>query len=227
MAKATTLNRAGAKLLKASASAKPDFASIGERLGKGIVSNAAAVEQLKADFQAKLENIGTPLMTLMRQLGGEATGATKEIWDAEIYPAFLKACDRAKSPNDHKYRNAFLAFANGIECPKDVKSVQVFGGGAARDGLIAAGIIQESKAGRKEGSTSKEGGPSKSVAEQEAKAIKTLSVDGRLEAFAAIFPGDKKTRNSRVNFLALVVEHDPDGKLFDAMLRDLVRTLGE
>lgn len=217
MAKAINLNKSGARVLKAKAPATPDYASIGRQLADGALGLSKTIAGIRADADAAIGRAKSGVFNFLQELATQVPGLTFETFKAEIEPAFLEAAGLERlNGNLSGYRNALIGFANGIECPEDCAgNAQKYGAHAKRT-LDAKGASKPSKAGRKAGSAS-----ASQDAAKEAKTIKSLSVDGRIAAFASIFPGDKKTMANRIAWLAAIVEGDADAKLLDKVLRDL------
>lgn len=219
MAKATTLNKAGAKAAKVPTKAAMSWDAIGEAIGEAILTKRRARKQADDDHAALVASLESPVFDLLKSLADEVRGIDQETFVEKIQPAMLKALGKDKMDgNMTKYRHAFIGLSNGLVPGKDDTNAQVWGDKVAKPAMIKAGKIKASKAGRTQGSSS----PSKDAA-AEIKKVKALSADARIVGFAAIFPGDSKTQAARVNFLSAIVEGDPDAKLFDKLIADLAR----
>jgi len=152
--KATTLNRSTIR-----ATAKPDYAAIGKSFGEAVLAKQNGDKLIDANAVKQKEQLAAPLFDLIRTYGTSCKGITAAQFAEHIQPAWLAAMGQDKfSPNLTKYRNAFLGFAHGIECPKGMNNAQHYASEIAQPALIEMGVIKPSNAGRKAGKANEKKG---------------------------------------------------------------------
>jgi hypothetical protein len=206
--KATTLNKSG------KSAAKSDLAALGRSLVDAAHNVAQAKKALEADYLAKRGTVEAPLLTLLRTKASEHIGMTAATYDKEVHPAVIARYTdlgyKMAKAEAAKLKVAFLAFCHGVEPSKDTATnVQKFVNVEARKELGAKGVIKYTP----------KGAAGKTKAAPEKKAA-TPAV-----ALTKMFDGDKVARKWRADAIEAILAHDPQAKLFDAMLSDLLDTL--
>lgn len=206
--KATTLNKSG------KSAAKSDLAALGKSLVDAAHSVAQAKKALEAEYIAKRGTVEAPLLTLLRAKAAEHAGMEAVTYDKEVHPAVVARYEalgyKMAKAEASKLKVAFLAFCHGVEPTEaTATNVQKFVNVEARKELGAKGVINYKAKGA--------AGKTKAAPEKKA-ATPAVSL-------AKCFEGDKVARTWRANAIEAILAHDPQAKLFDKMLSDMLDTL--
>lgn len=204
MAKATTLKASG---LKAKA-------SLGTILADAFHTSKASRAAAEDDFKAKLGTIESAWITLLKGKASEHENMTAAEYDATVHPDVCKRLESLgyKVPRvvASQVKVAFLAFCHGVEVkPEYATNFQKFVNNQARPELGEMKVIKHTPKG----------------ASGKTKVASKKAAPGPVDLFANLFKGDKVARAWRAEALRAIVNADPQGKLFDSMLGDILDTL--
>lgn len=200
--KATRLNKSGAKVV-----------DLGASLADAFHSRNAAVKTARDDLLSKLGNVEAHWITLLRAKAAEHAGMTAKDYDANVHPSVITRLEalgyKMAKAEASKVKVAFLAFCHGVEVkPEHASNFQNFVNKQARAELGSLGVINH-----------KPKGPAGQTK------VTKKAAPGPVDLFAHLFKGDKVAKAWRVEALRAIVSRDPQGKLFDSMLGDMLDTL--
>lgn len=202
--KAATVNKSGVKRSN----------DLGADLAEAFHSSKQARIAAHADLQSKLGTIEAAWITLLREKAAAHENMTAKEYDATVHPGVIARLEslgyKMARAVASQVKVAFLAFCHGVEVkPEYASNFQNFVNKQARPELGALEVIKHTPKGA--------AGQTKVAAKKPAP--------GPVDLFANLFKGDKVAKAWRIEALRAVVNADPQGKLFDSMLSDMLDTL--
>jgi len=186
-------------------------AKLGTELANAFDASRNARGAAEETFKAKLGEIESSWITLLKAKASEHENMTAAEYDATVHPDVIARLEaigyKMARAVASQVKVAFLAFCHGVEVKDEFKSnFQNFVNKQARAELGALKVIKHTPKGPKTPT---------------AKAETPTAID----AFASLFKGDKAAKTWRRDALRAIAKADPAAKLFDAMLSDILDTL--
>lgn len=201
--KASTINKSGVKA-----------ENLGTVLADAFHQSKGARKAAQDELTAKLGTIEAAWITLLRTQAAKHESMTAKQYDETVHPGVIARLEtlgyKMAKAVASQVKVAFLAFCHGVEVkPEYASNFQHFVNKQARPELGEKGVIKHTPKGP--------AGKTKAV---------TKAAPTPVDLFANLFKGDKVARAWRVEALKAIVKGDANAKLFDAMLGDILDTLG-
>lgn len=189
-------------------------AKLGTELADAFDMSRNARTTAEETFKARLGEIESHWITLLKSKAAEHANMTAADYDATVHPDVIARLEaigyKMARAVASQVKVAFLAFCHGVEVkPEYASNFQNFVNKQARPELGAMKVIKHTPKGA--------AGQTKVTAKKPAP--------GPVDLFANLFKGDKVVKAWRIEALRAIVNADPQGRLFDSMLGDMLDTL--